>query len=89
MNGCTTQLIWGCPADFVYVSHLRLLWVMAAVPTDAAATDTEDLRDKLEYEIIALRRDLKVLGYDVDAFPDVLKETRALHWPLDAQIPKP
>jgi hypothetical protein len=37
---------------------------------------------------VELRRDLKILGYDVDAFPDVLQETRAQHWPLDAQIQK-
>ncbi len=90
MNGCTTPLIWGCPADFVNVSHLWPLSVLAAVPTNAVATDPADLdlREDLEFEIIALHRDLKILGYDVDAFPDALKETRALHWPLYAQIPK-
>ena len=85
MNGCTTPLIWGCPADFVDVSHLWPLSVMAGVPTDAVAPDPADLelREDLEFEIVALRRDLKILGYDVDDFPDVLKETRALHLPLD------
>ncbi len=61
---------------------------MAAVPTDAVAPNSEDLRDDLEYEIIALRQDLKARGYDMADFPDVLKETRALHLPLDAQIQK-
>jgi hypothetical protein len=77
MNGCTTQLIWDGPADFVDVSHLWPLSVimMAAVPTDAVAPDPEALRDELIVEIIALRRDLKGFGYD---FPDVLNETRAL-----------
>ncbi len=88
MNGCTTQLIWGRPADFVDVSHLWPLSVMAAVPTDAVAPDPEDLRDNLVYDIIALRQELKARGYDLADFPDVVKETRALHLPLDAQIQK-
>ena len=70
MNGCTTPLIWGCPAEFVDVSHLWPLSVMAgaptdavaAVPTDAVAPDLDDLREDLEFEIIALRRDLKARG---------------------------
>ncbi len=69
MNGCTTQLIWGCPADFIDVSH--------AVPTDAVAPDPEDLRDELTYEIIALRQDLEARGYDMADFPDVLEEIKA------------
>ncbi len=88
MNGCTTHLIWGCPADFVDVSHLWPLSVMAAVPTDAVAPYPEDLRDELTYEIIVLRQDLKAQGYDMADFPAVLKETRALHLPLDAQNQK-
>jgi hypothetical protein len=88
MNGCTTQLIWGWPADFVEVSHLWPLSVMAAVPTDAVAPDPEDLRDDLVYDIIALRQELKARGYDLADFPHVIKETRALHLPLDAQIQK-
>jgi hypothetical protein len=87
MNGCATQLIWVCPADFVNVSHLWTLSVMVAVPTDAGAPDPEDLRDELTYEIIALRQDLKARGYAMADSPD-LKETRALHLPLDAQIKK-
>jgi hypothetical protein len=83
MNGCTTQLIWGWPANFVNVSHLWPLSVMAAVPTDAVAPDPEDVRDELTVEIMALRRDLKGLGYD---FPDILNETRALA--MDVQIQK-
>jgi hypothetical protein len=53
MNGCTTPLIWGCPADFVDISHLWPLWVMAAVPTDAVAPDPADLdlREDLEFEL--------------------------------------
>ncbi len=88
MNGCTPQLICGCPADFVDVFNLWPLSVMAAVPTDAVAPDPEDLRDDLEYEIIGLRQDLKAQAYDMADFPDVLNETRALHLPLDAQIQK-
>ena len=87
MNGCTTPLIWGWPADLVDVSHLWPLSAMAAVPTDAVAPDP-DLRDDLVYDIIALCHELKARGYDLADFPDVLKETRALHWPLDAQILK-
>jgi hypothetical protein len=82
------QLIWGWPADFVDVSHLWPLSVTAAVPTDAVAPDPEDLRDDLEYDIIVLRQELKAQGYDLADFPDVIKETRALHLPLDAQIQK-
>ncbi len=59
---------------------------MAVVPTDAVAPDPKDLRDKLMFEKIELRGDLKGLGYDMDDLPDFLKETRAL--PLDAQIQK-
>jgi hypothetical protein len=88
MNGYTTELIWGCPADFVDVSHLWPLSIMAAVPTDAVAPDPEDLRDDLEYDIIASRQELKARGYDLADYPDVIKETRALHLPLDAQIQK-
>ncbi len=94
MNGCTTPLLWGWPADFVDVSHLWPLSAMAAVPTDAVAAvptdavapDPEDLREDLEFEIIALRQDLKARGYDMADFRDVVKETRAQHLPLDAQI---
>ena len=88
MNGCTTPLIWGWPADFVDVSHLWPHSVMAGVPTDAVAPDPADLelREDLEFEIVELRRNLKILHFDVDAFPDVLKETRAMHWSLDVQI---
>ncbi len=88
MNGCTTQLVWGWPADFVDVSHLWPLSVVAAVPTDAVAPDPEDLRGYLVYDIIALRQELKARGYDLADFPDVVKETRAQHLPLDAQIKK-
>ena len=96
MNGCTTPLIWGWPADFVDVSHLWPLSVMAgvptdavaAVPTDAVAPDPDDLREDLEFEIIALRQDLKARGYDMADFHDVVKDTRAQHMPLDAQIQK-
>ncbi len=62
MNGCTAERIWGCPADFVDVSHLWPLSVMAAVPrlpTDAVAPDPGELRDDLTFEIHALLRDLK------------------------------
>ena len=96
MNGCTTPLIWGWPADFVDVSHLWPLSVMAgvppdavaAVPTDAVAPDLDDLREDLEFEIIALRQDLKARGYDMADIRDVVKETRAQQLPLDAQIQK-
>ena len=88
MNDCTTPLIWSCPADFVDVFYLLPLSVMAGVPTDTVAPDPADLelREDLEFEIVALRRDLKILGYDAEAFPDVLNETRALA--MDAQIQK-
>ena len=85
MNGCTTPLIWGWPADFVDVSHLWPLSAMAAVPTDAVAPDL-DLRDDLVYDIYELRHELKARGYDLADFPDVVKETRAQQLPLDAQI---
>jgi hypothetical protein len=92
MNGCTTPLIWGWPADFVDVSHLWPLSVMAGVPPDAVAAvptdDLDELRDDLEFEIIALRRDLKTRGYDMADIRDVVKETRAQQLPLDAQIQK-
>ncbi len=86
MNGCTTQLIWGWPADFVDDSHLWSLSVMAAVPTDAVAPDPEDLREDLVYDIIVLRQELKARGYDLADLPDVVKETRAQHLPLDARF---
>jgi hypothetical protein len=90
MNGCTTPLIWGWPADFVDVSHLWPLSVMAGVPPDAVAAvptdDLDELRDDLEFEIAALRRDLRTRGYDMADIRDVVKETRAQQLPLDAQI---
>ena len=45
---------------------------MAGVPTDAATHDPADLelRQDLGFEIVALRRDLKIFSDDVDAFPD-------------------
>ncbi len=66
MNGCTTQQIWGCPADFVDVSHLLPLSLMAAVPTDEVAPEPEDLRDDLTFAIYAVLGDLKGLGYAMD-----------------------
>ena len=91
MNGCTTPLIWGWPADFVDVSHLWPLSAMAAVPTDAVpAVPTDapdpDLRDDLVYDICELRHELKARGYDLAELPDVVKETRAQQLPLDAEI---
>ncbi len=60
---------------------------MAAVPTDAVAPDPEDLREDLVYDIIALSQELKARGSDLADFPDVVKETRAQHVPLDAPVP--
>jgi hypothetical protein len=76
MNGCTAHLIWRFPADFVDVSYLWPLSVMATVPTDAAP-DSEELSEDLTFEKMQLRGDLKGLGYDVDDIPDFLKETSA------------